>query len=398
MKESFRLKNICLYCNWKVKVTENGFYVAAIHAAYLRAFFNSNNGKIILLSNISRSPVNDGDVFFDSDKICLISLPAFSSYFSSVRYFFDIASCIKKAYRTAEFFYIRTPEPFAWLFGVWNVFGHKTLNYHVVSNPLEVIWSNKKNRFLNRVLKFSTFYPEYLAVMISAYFNKISCNGYSAKDKLPFFVKKRAKVLIESTKLESDFDCPLLKQDDYFNPECIKFLIVTRFFPGKGLDVALKAFSKVTSDKKYELLIAGDGPEFNLINSLSNKLGLSDRVKFLGNVKNGNDLNKVYNDSHIFINPSLSETGPRVLLEAMAYNLYCISTEVGYARYVLSDEKGNVHGRIITPGSVNEMEVAIISVLDNFKDIMSKAEKGRQLSKRFTLDSFVKSVILDNIS
>lgn len=393
LKEGSKLKSICLYCNWKVKITENGFYVAAIHATYLSAFLNSNDGSVLLLSNISQSPVNDEDVFFDSKKVFLINLPAFTSYFSAVRYFFDIYFGIKKAYKAADFFYIRTPEPFSWLFGVLNLFFHKTLNYHVASNPLEVIWSNKKNGFFKRVVKFSAFYPEYLAIMISAYFNHISCNGYAAKAKLPFFVKKRAKVLIESTKLESDFDCQFLKRDFGLTPECIKILIVTRFFSGKGLDVALKAFSKITSDKKYELLIAGDGPEFNLMNTLSNELGINHRVKFLGNLKNGDDLNKIYEVAHIFINPSLSETGPRVLLEAMAYNLYCISTDVGYARYVMSDEKGMIHGHLIAPGSVNEMEFAIKTALENFTECMMKAKKGRELSKRFTLDSFVNSII-----
>lgn len=387
------MKRICLYCNWKIKPSCNGFYVAAIHAAYLNAFLNSKKFKVILLSNISHFPADDGDTFFEYEKVSLISLPSFSSYFSAIRYVQNIFFGIMKSYRMADFFYIRTPEPFSWFFGVLNIFGSKKINYHVASNPLDVIWNNKKHSFFYRILKCCAFYPEYIVIMFFAFLNNLSCNGLATKDKLPFFVKKHAKVLIESTKFECDFDSHLIRREGYLEPEVIKVLIVTRFFPAKGLDVVLNALNKISISRNYELLIAGDGPEFDSINKLAIELGVAARVKFLGNIKNGNDLNEIYNDCHIFINPSLSETGPRVLLEAMAYNLYCISTDVGYARYVMSDEKGMVHGHLIAPGSVNEMEFAIKTALENFTECMMKAKKGRELSKRFTLDSFVNSII-----
>ncbi|HHQ4774354.1 TPA: glycosyltransferase family 4 protein [Aeromonas veronii] len=388
------MKKVCLYCNWKVKPSVDGFYIEGVHATYLNAFLdNSRRCEIFLLSNVSNLPVNISDVFIEYKKVHLISLPAFSSYISAIKCIFDIYSGVKRAYDSAEFFYIRTPEPFSWLFGMHNFLGHKVMNYHVASNPLNVIWGDKQKSCLSRSIRYGFFLPEYFLIMFSAYFNHITCNGYYAKKNLPFFLKKKARVLIESTKVKADFEGEVIVRDLSSNPECVKILVVTRFFPAKGLDVLLKAFSEAQVYERCKLIIAGDGPEFNSIKKMAVDIGIGSRVEFMGHIKNGPDLNELYNQCHFFINPSLSETGPRVLLEAMAYNLYCISTDVGYARYVLSDDEGNIHGRIINPGSVNEMASAILEAVNNFPECMEIASQGRMLSERFTLESFIENIL-----
>ncbi|MCP1601235.1 glycosyltransferase involved in cell wall biosynthesis [Aeromonas caviae] len=388
------MKTVCLYCNWKVKPSVDGFYIEGVHATYLNAFLgNRRKCKVCLLSNVSDLPINSSDVFIEYEKVALISLPAFSSYISAIKCVFDIYSGVKRAYGSAEFFYIRTPEPFSWLFGMHNLLGRKVINYHVASNPLNVIWGDKQKSYLSRAIRYGFFLPEYFFIMISAYFNHISCNGHYAKKTLPFFLNKKTRVLIESTKVEADFEGDLIIRDFSSNPECVNILVVTRLFPAKGLDVLIKAFSETHVHDRCKLIIAGDGPELNSIKSMAVDFGVGSRVEFMGHIKNGTALNKLYSQCHFFINPSLSETGPRVLLEAMAYNLYCISTDVGYARYVLSDKEGNLHGHIITPGSVSEMASAIFESVHNFSACMEVASQGRSLSKRFTLESFVESIL-----
>ena len=253
------MKKICLYCNWKVKPSRDGFYISAVHAAYLNAFVNSGLCEVILLSNISNSLVNHSDIFFEHEKVSLIRLPAFSSYSSAIKKIPNIFCGIYKAYKCADVFYLRTPEPFSWLFGLLNFFGQKDINYHVTSNPLSVIWKDQESSVLNRLVKCGIFYPEYIAIMISAFFNNISCNGPSAKEELPFFIRKRVKVLVESTKRKRDFYSLCAKDESYLNPDVIKMLVVTRIFPAKGLEVLLNAFSRISLyANKCELMIEGE--------------------------------------------------------------------------------------------------------------------------------------------
>ncbi|MGN5051475.1 glycosyltransferase family 4 protein [Aeromonas veronii] len=383
---------ISLYCNWKVKVTDSGFYISSVHAKYISVF--KERDDVTLISNVTSSPVTNNDVFFHYQDIRLIPLPAFNSYVQALRSFGQIYISLKEAVKISDFIYVRTPEPFSWLIGLFNCVYKKTVNYHVTSNPLSVIWGNKSDSLIKRLIKSSIFYPEYIAILISSYFNKISCNGPSAIEELPFFIKNRVRVLIESTKRDCDFDENLIAKNFFSREGVVKLLVVTRFFPAKGIDVALEAFSKINFElTPCELFIAGDGPELNLMKKVAFDLGITERVNFLGNIKNGDELNQIYTQCHIFINPSLSETGPRVLLEAMAYNLYCISTDVGYSRHVLSDEHGHLYGHIISPGSVEEMQLSIQNAVINISNVMSIAEKGRALSKRFTLDKFVDHII-----
>ncbi|TBT27448.1 hypothetical protein D5E86_16720 [Vibrio parahaemolyticus] len=81
---------IGLYCNWSVFLENDGFYISPIHGRYIKHLINKGN-EVVLMSNITsdRSKINNWD-YFPFNDVCLLSLPEFSSYISSVRYFKDI--------------------------------------------------------------------------------------------------------------------------------------------------------------------------------------------------------------------------------------------------------------------------------------------------------------------
>jgi 1,2-diacylglycerol 3-alpha-glucosyltransferase len=66
------------------------------------------------------------------------------------------------------------------------------------------------------------------------------------------------------------------------------------------------------------LLIAGEGPADDSLRAQAARLGLKDRVRFLGYFDRGGELQDCYSAADVFVFSSLTETQGLVLLEAMA--------------------------------------------------------------------------------
>lgn len=107
------------------------------------------------------------------------------------------------------------------------------------------------------------------------------------------------------------------------------FLFVGRLIQPKGLEYLLRA-SKILKDEnvEHQIWIVGEGPQRNNLQDLVLKLGLGDRVKFLGHMY-GEDLRLTYSEAKFFVLPSLWEGLPITLLEAWASGLPVIATNVG---------------------------------------------------------------------
>ena len=102
-------------------------------------------------------------------------------------------------------------------------------------------------------------------------------------------------------------------------------VFVGRLIHRKGVDILLRAFSMVIeTGKKVNLLIVGEGEEFEKYEELKKKLNIEPFVFFVGEKQNPFPYIK-YGD--IFVMPSRSEGFPNVLLEAMALKKAVIASD-----------------------------------------------------------------------
>jgi glycosyltransferase involved in cell wall biosynthesis len=82
-------------------------------------------------------------------------------------------------------------------------------------------------------------------------------------------------------------------------------------------------------DSRFGLVICGDGPlEEDLAASLAQR-GLSARAELRGHVPMGEELLRLYRESHLFLHVSWTEGVPQVLLESFAAALPVVATAVG---------------------------------------------------------------------
>jgi len=89
----------------------------------------------------------------------------------------------------------------------------------------------------------------------------------------------------------------------------------------KGFDRLVDAFARI-ENREWILVFAGGDEEGEELKSQAQSNDVSDRIIFLGKVK---DIDRVYAEAGIFVIPSRSEGFPNALCEAMAAGLPCIS-------------------------------------------------------------------------
>lgn len=133
----------------------------------------------------------------------------------------------------------------------------------------------------------------------------------------------------------------------------------------------------------YKLVVIGEGPEQNTLQSKCDALGISDRVEFKG-TQGREAIVQELNRSKAFVLTSVSEGFPKVIIEAMATGTPVISSDAGNIKKVV----GNVG--IIFPMKDNQevcKAMEDIVTYGNWKELSRMSEEiGREYSWEKVVD------------
>lgn len=156
---------------------------------------------------------------------------------------------------------------------------------------------------------------------------------------------------------------------------------VSRLVPIKDHITLLYAFKDVSRRiPMAKLLIAGDGPLRDELLALRGKLGLHEKVNFLGFQRNIPALLKVFDVFAFSSIPSIKEGLSISVLEAMASGLPVVSTGVdGTAEAVINGKTGFV----VPPKDATRMAEAICKLLLDREEAKSMGERGEERVKRY---------------
>jgi len=111
-------------------------------------------------------------------------------------------------------------------------------------------------------------------------------------------------------------------------PKTFSIISCSSLIDRNGLDTLINAVYLLPQSLRWQLSIAGSGPEFNHLQAQINRLGISSQVKLLGSVDN-HRIPKLLSDSHVFVRPSRREGFGVAFIEAMSFKLPVIATPVG---------------------------------------------------------------------
>ncbi len=133
-----------------------------------------------------------------------------------------------------------------------------------------------------------------------------------------------------------------------------------RLVEQKGIPYALEAMRRIRSDfPRAHLVIAGDGEQASELRRLASRLGIADRVHWLGWRADAADLMAALD---VFLLPSLREGFGLVLLEAMSRRLPIVASHVGAIPEIVIDGETGI---LVEPRNVDELAKAMTRLLND---------------------------------
>lgn len=154
----------------------------------------------------------------------------------------------------------------------------------------------------------------------------------------------------------------------------------------KNLPILFKIFSEIRRRERVKLLVIGDGSERHSLEKLSDELGVSRDVIFVGYQ---NNLYKFIKKADIFVHTCLFEGFANVIVEAMACGVPVVAVDCPYGpRDII---KHGENGLLVQMHSETLLAEALCLLLQNkqLRDSMSQKSLTKVLN--FSIDSMVGS-------
>lgn len=143
----------------------------------------------------------------------------------------------------------------------------------------------------------------------------------NVKDRIKKYYRRDAKIIYPPITLENPNDkIPDSDGQSYY-------LIVSRLFPYKNIDVAIDAFNKLG----YELIIVGDGPDMPRLREMAGK-----NIKLVGH-KSDKEIAEYYKNCKAFVMPQEEDFG-LTPLEAMSFGKPVLALRKGGALETVLEE------------------------------------------------------------
>ncbi len=161
-----------------------------------------------------------------------------------------------------------------------------------------------------------------------------------------------------------------------------------RFIALKGINILVKAMRQVINETK-DVHFSFAGPETNSkwVRMFKNEGLPADLYSFLGYIPHI-EMPKIYSNSSIFVLPSLIESFPFSVLEAMSSGTAVIASNVGGIPEMIEDE---VDGLLVQPGNPQILAKKILFLLDNESEMKRVSKNAREkILREFTSENMSK--------
>jgi L-malate glycosyltransferase len=161
-------------------------------------------------------------------------------------------------------------------------------------------------------------------------------------------------------------------------------LHVSNFRPVKRISDVVRIFERVAREVDAVLLMVGEGPERSSAQALARRLGLHDRVRFLGTYES---IVEILLQADVFLLPSELESFGLSALEAMACAVPVVGSDTGGLPEVVRHAES---GFLLPVGDVEGMAARVLEIL---KDEERRREMGlagrRRAEALFSADRVV---------
>ncbi len=243
------------------------------------------------------------------------------------------------------------------------------------------------------------FYPDsykwkryLLNPFLSLFTDEVICISKATADalvKYENFPKRKVKVVYNGIKDKqiklTDDELNIIKKELGITETNIVMGTISRLDPIKNQKMMITAFEKVLGTQpNAKLLIIGDGPERVNLEKHTEALGLEESIIFTGFIVNPQ---RYFGLMDIFLLPSLSEGTSMTLLEAMAFSIPCIVTNVGGNPEIIEN---NDSGLVVPNDDAKSLSEAMLSLNTNKELAIRLGDNGnKRFQSFFTIENMV---------
>lgn len=172
------------------------------------------------------------------------------------------------------------------------------------------------------------------------------------------------------------------------NPKFTTKTIVSagRLVPWKGFDLLIELMPDLPD---WQLVIVGDGPEYEQLNVKCQKLNVANRVKFTGAISRGELLDYLSEASIFALNTSF-ESFSFQIVEAMNAGVPVVATKIGNLEEIMENGKD---GLLVQPNNKMEFLAAIkkIDQDENFRKHI--VENAKKKAREFSIEKTVNKLM-----
>jgi glycosyltransferase involved in cell wall biosynthesis len=165
------------------------------------------------------------------------------------------------------------------------------------------------------------------------------------------------------------------------------FLTVGQVVYRKGISFLLRSCEILQKQgiTNYSLVIGGDGGQREEFESISEKLSLTDVVKWVGWVKYGN-LGTYFEQADVFLFPTLEDIWGMVALESMLFGKPVLCSKWAGAKELIEEGR---NGFIFDPYNPEELSKYMLYFIQNPDKVREMGEESRKIIKFHTPESSV---------
>jgi len=169
--------------------------------------------------------------------------------------------------------------------------------------------------------------------------------------------------------------------------EPVRLVMVARFEPPKDHATLLCALAGLR-DLAWELELIGDGPLLERVRAEAERLGLLERVRFLGARK---DVAERIAKAQLFVLTSNWEGFPLSILEAMRARLPVVASDVGGVREAVMEGET---GFLVPRGDVGALRARLRQLIMNASLRVKMGQAGRKrFEERFTFEHMFRKTV-----
>jgi N-acetyl-alpha-D-glucosaminyl L-malate synthase BshA len=158
---------------------------------------------------------------------------------------------------------------------------------------------------------------------------------------------------------------------------------ISNFRKVKRVGDIIRIFDAVQKEIPAKLLMVGDGPEKQKAEKLCKKLGIEDKVIFLGN---SNEIDTILSYTDLFLLPSETESFGLAALEAMAWSVPVISSNAGGLPEV---NINGVSGYLSDVGDIDEMANNALKILQDERILQEFKANALQVARQFDIKNIL---------